>query len=77
MTSLTIQLPDELAAEAKQAGLLDSVILSAMISDMLLQHRKEVEQQSAEVLDLSRISISTFSDIQDPVAWQREIRDAW
>lgn len=76
MTSLTIQLPDELAAEAKQAGLLDSAILSAMINDKLLQRRKEVEQ-STEVLDLSKISISAFSDIQDPVVWQREMRDAW
>ncbi|MCY6411129.1 hypothetical protein QTA56_03125 [Acinetobacter sp. VNH17] len=63
----------ELAHELDEQDLLR--ILSLMQE---IKHHKEFElSQPSETLDLSKISIAAFADIQDPVGWQREIRDVW
>lgn len=58
---------------------LDEQDLQRILSLMqeIKQHKQPELSQPSETLDLSKISISAFADIQDPVAWQREIRDVW
>lgn len=42
-----------------------------------MQRHKQSKQEKAEILDLSKINISAFSNIQNPVEWQRKMRDSW
>ncbi|HRM15319.1 MAG TPA: hypothetical protein PLX05_06740 [Acinetobacter parvus] len=73
---MNVILEQRLLELAQQLDEQDVQRILSIMQDIQQTKQQEIKQQ-AEILDLSKISISAFANIQDPVAWQRKIRDEW
>ena len=67
MTTLTIELPDELAEEAGERGLLVSAAIEAMIRDALRRRAAQELLESAAELAAAQIPPMTMAEIQREV----------
>ena len=67
VTTLTIELPDELAQEAGERGLLASAAIEAMIRDALRRRAAQELLESAAKLAAARIPPMTMAEIQREV----------
>ena len=67
VTTLTIELPDELAQEARERGLLASAAIEAMIRDALRRREAQELLESAAKLAAVRIPPMTMAEIQREV----------
>ena len=77
MTTLTINLPDNLAKEAQDAGLLDPEAIETMLRETLRRQHIEELRQSMEKMAAADIPPMTMEEIQAEIdAYRREVRRA-
>ena len=67
VTTLTIELPDDLAQEARERGLLDSAAIGAMIRAALRRRTAQELLESAAELAAAQIPPMTMTEIQKEV----------
>ena len=77
MTTLTINLPDNLAKEALDAGLLAPAAIETMLRETLRRQHVEELRQSMEKMAAADIPTMTMEEIQAEIdAYRREVRRA-
>ncbi len=76
MTSLTIQLPDELVAEADRAGLLNTTTLSIMLNEMLLKHRN-MERHTEQQLAKRQAAVTTMLNFMEKSTISQDTLKSW
>ena len=77
MTTLTINLPDNLAKEAQDAGLLDPEAIETMLRETLRRQHIEELRQSMEKMAAADISPMTMEEIEAEIeAYRQERRHA-
>jgi len=75
--SLEIELPDTLAKQAKEAGLLEPDAVERMVREALLARRVESLAQARDVLAANRLPPMTPEEIQAEIdAYRSEVRRA-
>ena len=67
MTTLTIELPDELAEEARNKGLLAPDAIEAMIRETLRRRAAKELLEAADTLAAAEFSPLTLAEIQEEV----------
>jgi len=43
----------------------------------IIEDKQEDQKKTDDYIDFSQYNIKAFKEIEDPVKWQREIRDEW
>lgn len=76
MTSLTIQLPDELIAEVKQAGLLETTNLSIILSNALAERRKQIINTQQQ-LDHRKAAVTTMLGFMNKSSISDDMLKSW
>jgi hypothetical protein len=76
MTSLTIQLPDELVAEAGRAGLLNTTTLSMMLNEMLMKHRK-MESHNEQQFARRQAAVTTMLNFMENSTISQDTLKSW
>ena len=76
MTSLTIQLPDELVAEAGRASLLNTTTLSMMLNEMLMKHRK-MESHNEQQFARRQAAVTTMLNFMENSTISQDTLKSW
>jgi Arc/MetJ family transcription regulator len=74
MTTITIDLPDELAQEAKSHGLLEAAAVEAMIRETLRRRAARELLEAAGELAAAKFPRMTMAEIQEEVNAVRSAR---
>ncbi len=53
------------------------VLVLPIYTDKLNINVQEEENRSNTLLDFAKYQVMAFNEIQDPVQWQRNVRDEW
>jgi hypothetical protein len=77
MATLQICLPDDLAKEAEEAGLLIPSVLAALLRDGILQLKvnqifTEVDDQSGSLMTMEDIKVEQRSNSGAPLDWAKQ-----
>ena len=67
MTAVTLEIPDDLAQEAGEAGLLAPEAVQAMLRDQLRRHRLGELLRRADRLEAANLPQMTLDEIQEEV----------
>lgn len=77
MTTLTIDLPDNLAREAKDAGLLDPEAIETILREAMRKRRIDRLFESMQKLSATPMPPMTPKEIQNEIdAYRRDVRRA-
>ncbi len=77
MTTLTIELPDKLAKEAQEAGLLDPKSVEVMLRETMQTRRMDRLREVRQKLSDNPLSPMSPEEIQNEIdAYRRDIRRA-
>ena len=70
MTTITLELPDDLVEQAQRRGLLSSVAMTALLKQVLAQHQKPVS-----LIDIMRTSPYKEIELVNTLSEYSPIRD--